>query len=165
MPAIIFSETTAFPANAWETFIRLPTVVRGVFCFLFACFPHRWSRSSRQLTPSAVNASRRMDALVFNWIGANREPARDPALGVSIKRSIVSDRESSQGRFNGPWSPEITGLHFESSEIHSSTNFGISYETRRIPAVELVYFMRNRASLRAILTMINDRYHRHVAFS
>lgn len=78
-----------------------------------------------------------MDALVFNWIDANRETRREreregerqgekgesgrnPPLGVSIKRSIVSDRESSRGRFNGAWSPNDNWITFRVVEKHTT---------------------------------------------
>ena len=44
---------------------------------------NRWSRSSRQLTPYA---SRRMDALIFNWIDANRETRKERERGREGKR-------------------------------------------------------------------------------
>lgn len=77
--------------------------------------------------------SRRMDALVFNWIGANREPARNPPLGVSIKRSIVSDRESSQGRFNGGPISRDNRITFRVVEkTHGSTNFVRGFRPRDV---------------------------------
>ena len=63
------------------------------------------SPSSKLVTSSPVNSidlgREREREREGERQGEKGESGRNPPLGVSIKRSIVSDRESSRGRFNG----------------------------------------------------------------